>query len=94
MTPLHVLLILYFQSIYMQASQVEVGPWGGDGGVNPWTFKPIGTIVGFRIASGVVVDSIRFTYKDESQVSHNSPTYGGDGGTLRPEVPVTSHYIY
>ncbi|KVH87809.1 Mannose-binding lectin [Cynara cardunculus var. scolymus] len=64
------------------ASQVEVGPWRGDGGVNPWTFKPNGRIVGFRIASGDVIDSIRFTYEDNSQVSHHSDTYGGDGGTL------------
>lgn len=76
----------------MQASQVEVGPWGGDGGVNPWTFNPDGRIVGFLIASGVVVDSIRFTYEDKDQVSHHSDTYGGDGGTVKPLV--SSHYIY
>ncbi|KAI3681088.1 hypothetical protein L6452_35870 [Arctium lappa] len=70
----------------LNASQVEVGPWGGDGGVNPWSFMPGGRIVGFRIASGDVIDSIRFMYEDESHNKHHSNTYGGDGGTLNPPV--------
>ncbi|KAI3681085.1 hypothetical protein L6452_35867 [Arctium lappa] len=47
---------------------------------------PGGRIVGFRIASGDVIDSIRFMYEDESHNKHHSNTYGGDGGTLNPPV--------
>ena len=55
-----------------------MGRWYG---FNPWTFIPEGRITGICIANGVVIDSIRFTYKDYNHVSHHSDTFGGDGGT-------------
>ncbi|KAL7617013.1 hypothetical protein Lser_V15G03296 [Lactuca serriola] len=64
----------------MVGNRVQVGPWGGNGGVNPWTFMPDGRIYKIRISAGACVDSIRFTYIDHDNVKHHSETYGGDGG--------------
>ncbi|KAJ9565544.1 hypothetical protein OSB04_001510 [Centaurea solstitialis] len=60
------------------SGNVEVGPWGGTGGA-PWRFQPNGRITAIYIASGVCIDSIRFTYVD-GQGTQSSPTYGGQGG--------------
>lgn len=67
----------------MAATDVEVRPWGGKGGTNPWTFKPNGRFSEIRIRGGGCIDSIRFTYTDQNGVPHNSQTYGGDGGSAQ-----------
>ncbi|CAH1445201.1 unnamed protein product [Lactuca virosa] len=76
--------IFFFENTFrsnMAGNGVQVGPWGGKGGVNPWTFIPSGRICEICISALGCVDSIRFTYKDRDNVKHHSETYGGDGGS-------------
>ncbi|CAI9281958.1 unnamed protein product [Lactuca saligna] len=65
----------------MESNRIHVGPWGGNGGVNPWTFIPNGRISQIRISGSGCVDSIRFAYIDNQGVQKYSEKYGGDGGS-------------
>ncbi|CAH1439453.1 unnamed protein product [Lactuca virosa] len=67
--------------VNLEGNGVHVAPWGGKGGVNPWTFIPSGRICEICISASGCVDSIRFTYKDRDNVKHLSETYGGDDGS-------------
>ncbi|XP_023742852.1 mannose/glucose-specific lectin [Lactuca sativa] len=64
----------------MAADVVWVAPWGGTGG-NPWHFiiPDDARLFEIIVTSGDVIDSIYFTYMDQSG-THSSPKYGGSGG--------------
>ncbi|CAH1424393.1 unnamed protein product [Lactuca virosa] len=72
--------ILFWLYIH-ESNRIHVGPWGGNGGVQPWTFIPNGRISQIRISASGCVDSIRFTYIDNQGVQKHSERYGGDGGS-------------
>ncbi|CAH1448758.1 unnamed protein product [Lactuca virosa] len=66
----------------MSASNaVSVTPWGGKGGSQPWEFiLPDGArLIGISVRSGVVLDSISFTYKNQEGTQTTRP-FGGTGG--------------
>ncbi|KAJ9536350.1 hypothetical protein OSB04_un000468 [Centaurea solstitialis] len=70
----------------------EIGQGVGNGGANPWTFKPDGSIIGVRIVSGVVIDSIQIIYGDHDHVQ-DSETYGGGRGTRHTVLFDKDEYI-
>ena len=59
------------------------GPWGGDGGsthditVAPHSLKSV------KVCSAVVVDALGFSYLDRNGREHNTPLWGGVGGSIR-----------
>ncbi|PAN42655.1 hypothetical protein PAHAL_8G164000 [Panicum hallii] len=59
------------------------GPWGGDGGrthditVAPQSLKSV------KVCSAVVVDALGFSYLDRNGREHNTPLWGGVGGSIR-----------
>ncbi|KAL4579591.1 hypothetical protein LXL04_015744 [Taraxacum kok-saghyz] len=78
----------------MRASgDVEVGPWGGKGGYNPFSHRPEGRISEIRLRTGGCVDSIRITRTDASRTKHHSETYGGDGGSAHTITFADDEYL-
>ncbi|CAH1446306.1 unnamed protein product [Lactuca virosa] len=65
------------------ATYVWGTPWGGKGGENAWQFiiPDGGSLARFTISSGDVVNSIRFSYKDQYGFTLTSEHFGGDGGS-------------
>nr|KAJ0210460.1 hypothetical protein LSAT_V11C400207350 [Lactuca sativa] len=75
------------------SNRIHVGPWGGNGGVKPWTFIPNGRIFQIRISTFGCVDSIRFTYIDHQGVQKHSERYGGDGGSVHTVTFVDDEHL-
>ncbi|KAG0530579.1 hypothetical protein BDA96_05G198500 [Sorghum bicolor] len=58
----------------------KFGPWGGDGG-NPQDIKMLPyRLDTVKISSGVIIDSIEFTYTDHDGQYHTTGPWGGHGG--------------
>ncbi|XP_021316328.1 probable serine/threonine-protein kinase PBL4 isoform X2 [Sorghum bicolor] len=58
----------------------KFGPWGGDGG-NPQDIKMLPyRLDTVKISSGVIIDSIEFTYTDHDGQYHTIGPWGGHGG--------------
>ncbi|KAL4579581.1 hypothetical protein LXL04_015734 [Taraxacum kok-saghyz] len=75
------------------SGDIEVGPWGGKGGYNPFSHRPEGRISEIRLRTGGCVDSIRITRTDASRTKHHSETYGGDGGSAHTITFADDEYL-
>ncbi|KAK2660531.1 hypothetical protein Ddye_007064 [Dipteronia dyeriana] len=62
------------------ADSIKIGPWGGPGGNQHWSFKAKVAITEIIITHGIVVDSISFTSIDENGKFEHSEKFGGGGG--------------
>ncbi|MFS7913590.1 putative jacalin-like lectin domain-containing protein [Helianthus anomalus] len=68
------------QAVNCANNRIEVGPWGGSGGANPWSIIPDGgRITRINIRSGAVVDAISFGYTQRGS-SYNTDNFGGHNG--------------
>ncbi|MFS7913619.1 putative jacalin-like lectin domain-containing protein [Helianthus anomalus] len=66
----------------MANNYVEVGPWGGSGGANPWSIIPNGgRITRINVRSGAIVDAIYFGYT-EGGTNYETAIFGGRNGLL------------
>ena len=73
---------MFFINLYIhtQAGLAKFGPWGGDGG-KPQDIEVSSThLESVTIHSGVVIDSIAFSYRDQNGQCHTAGPWGGDGG--------------
>lgn len=60
---------------------LKVGPWGGEGGKNSWSFKANrGGISEIVIMHGWAIDAISFKSDDRSGTFQYSEKFGGNGG--------------
>uniref|UniRef100_A0A7N2KSA7 Jacalin-type lectin domain-containing protein n=1 Tax=Quercus lobata TaxID=97700 RepID=A0A7N2KSA7_QUELO len=60
---------------------LKVGPWGGEGGKNSWSFKANkGGISEIVIMHGWAIDAISFKSDDRSGTFQYSDKFGGNGG--------------
>lgn len=58
----------------------KFGPWGGGGG-DPQDIKiPPCRLESITISSGVIIDSIEFSYTEYDGLNHNTGPWGGHGG--------------
>jgi len=58
----------------------KFGPWGGDGG-KPHDIKILPyRLDRVKISSGVIIDSIEFSYTDHDGQYHTTGPWGGHGG--------------
>ncbi|KAK1555206.1 hypothetical protein Q3G72_023347 [Acer saccharum] len=64
----------------LASNSIKVGPWGGPGGDQHWSFKAKVAITEIIICNGWVVDSVSFVGIDENGEIHYSKKYGGDCG--------------
>ncbi|KAL4579580.1 hypothetical protein LXL04_015733 [Taraxacum kok-saghyz] len=83
----------FFACFSLASGDVEVGPWGGKGGYNPFSHRPEGRISEIRLRTGGCVDSIRITRTDASRTKHHSETYGGDGGSAHTITFADDEYL-
>lgn len=73
--------ILFFCSIRcMQIVLQRVGPWGGDGGRDHDIMVAPRRLESVKVCSGVVVDTLGFSYRDKYGKQHRTPLWGGLGG--------------
>ncbi|KAK1554415.1 hypothetical protein Q3G72_011771 [Acer saccharum] len=74
------LVVMLEESSSKLADSVKIGPWGGPGGNQHWSFKAKVAITEIIITHGNVVDSISFTSIDENGKIEHSEKFGGGGG--------------
>nr|TKW01666.1 hypothetical protein SEVIR_8G194800v2 [Setaria viridis]TKW01676.1 hypothetical protein SEVIR_8G194800v2 [Setaria viridis] len=58
----------------------KFGPWGGDGGESKDIKIPPYRLDSITISSGVIIDSIEFSYTDHDGLYHTTGPWGGHGG--------------
>ena len=58
-----------------------IGPWGGHGGSPKDITEPPKRLESITVKSGVVIDSITFTYIDQTGKKHTAGPWGGSGGS-------------
>jgi hypothetical protein len=58
----------------------KFGPWGGDGGVPQDIETPPYRLESITISSGVIIDSIQFSYTEYDGMYHTMGPWGGHGG--------------
>ncbi|TXG52223.1 hypothetical protein EZV62_021392 [Acer yangbiense] len=75
-----VLSITNKESSSKLADSIKIGPWGGPGGNQHWSFKAKVAITEIIITHGMVVDSVSFTSIDENGKIEHSEKFGGSGG--------------
>ncbi|KAK1555537.1 hypothetical protein Q3G72_027845 [Acer saccharum] len=71
---------LFKESSSKLADSIKIGPWGGPGGNQHWSFKAKVAITEIIITHGMVVDSVSFTSIDENGKIEHSEKFGGGGG--------------
>ena len=74
--------ILLQESSSKLADSIKIGPWGGPGGNQHWSFKAKVAITEIIITHGMVVDSVSFTSIDENGKIEHSEKFGGGGGKI------------
>nr|AGT16237.1 Jacalin-like lectin domain containing protein [Saccharum hybrid cultivar R570]AGT16239.1 Jacalin-like lectin domain containing protein [Saccharum hybrid cultivar R570] len=64
-----------------EAGVVKIGPWGGDGGIPRDIKVAPQRLDSVTICSGVVVDSLEFSYHGQDGQKHTVGPWGGTGGS-------------
>ena len=70
-------------------NDVKVGGWGGNGGIDPFTFAfPDNSNLSMIkiVSNGQIIYSIQFTCLNQQNRQVNSPVYGGDFDDGKPEI--------
>lgn len=66
----------------MQVVPIKIGLWGGEGGTEFDLTEPPKRLESMTIRAGDSVDSIGFSYIDETGEEHSEGPFGGTGGQL------------
>ncbi|KAF8694542.1 hypothetical protein HU200_038165 [Digitaria exilis] len=74
-------------------SQTKVGLWGGKGGSAQDITEPPKRLQSVTIRSDIAIDSIEFTYTDESSQRHTAGRWGGPGGYPHTIDLADSEYV-
>jgi len=67
------------QEVLHRTHKIET--WGGHGGSPKDIIEPPKRLESITVKSGVVIDSITFTYIDETGKKHTAGPWGGSGGS-------------
>ncbi|RLN28671.1 protein ENHANCED DOWNY MILDEW 2-like [Panicum miliaceum] len=76
-----------------EAVPIKIGAWGGDGGTEFDVTEPPKRLESMTVRAGDSVDSIGFSYVDETGQKHNLGPFGGTGGQLATIEFATEEYV-
>lgn len=66
----------------MQGAAAKIGAWGGGGGTEFDVTEPPMRLESMTIRAGDSVDSVGFSYVDETGHKHTVGPFGGTGGQI------------
>ncbi|KAI4967235.1 jacalin-related lectin 10-like [Hordeum vulgare subsp. vulgare] len=72
----------------------KLGPWGGNGGGDKDILEAVPRrLESITVSSGSIVDSIKFSYVDQTGQKHNAGPWGGSGGNQNTFVLGASEFM-
>ncbi|XP_037482907.1 mannose/glucose-specific lectin-like [Triticum dicoccoides] len=71
----------------------KLGPWGGSGGSDKDIVEAPRRLESITVSSGLIVDSIKFSYVDQAGQKHTGGPWGGSGGNQNTIVLGASEFV-
>ncbi|KAE8769856.1 32 kDa protein [Hordeum vulgare] len=85
---------IYLDALGVYSLLTKLGPWGGNGGGDKDILEAVPRrMESITVSSGSIVDSIKFSYVDQTGQKHTAGPWGGSGGNQNTFMLGASEFV-